>query len=57
MVVSSIKGAEKEYTTALRSMRCYCKMHNYAFRLVEDDDFRGVCDQKDVSFGDFFDPL
>lgn len=50
IVVSDVKDAEKEYKIALRSMRCYCKMHNYPFYLVQDVDYRDVCHQKDFMF-------
>lgn len=50
MVVSDVNAAENEYKTALRSMRCYCKMHNYSFKLVQDVDYRDACHQSDFMF-------
>lgn len=50
IVVSNLKDAEKEYTTALTSMRCYCKINNYTFHLVQDVDYRDSCHQKDFMF-------
>lgn len=49
MVVDDVAVAEMEYRTALSTVRCYCRMHQYKFRLIEDFQYQGVCQQADVS--------
>ncbi|CAI2321852.1 unnamed protein product [Caenorhabditis sp. 36 PRJEB53466] len=50
MVVGDVATAERDYGTALNSMRCYCRMQNYKFELVEDWDYQNVCRQRDFMF-------
>lgn len=49
MVVGNVAVAENDYSTALSSVRCYCKMHDYEFLLIDDYKYRNKCTQEDVS--------
>uniref|UniRef100_A0A8R1DSK5 Glycosyltransferase family 92 protein n=1 Tax=Caenorhabditis japonica TaxID=281687 RepID=A0A8R1DSK5_CAEJA len=50
MIVGDVAQAEKDYRTALNTVRCYCNMHKYKFKLVEDSEYRQICGQRDFMF-------
>ncbi|CAH60774.1 Nucleotide-diphospho-sugar transferase domain-containing protein [Caenorhabditis elegans] len=49
IIVGNITSTS-DYKTALNSIRCYCKMHDYPFFLIQDTDYHNVCNQKDFMF-------
>ncbi|CAI2320713.1 unnamed protein product [Caenorhabditis sp. 36 PRJEB53466] len=50
IIVSDVAAAEKEYSTALNSVRCYAQVQKYRLELVEHSEYRHLCQQENSVF-------